>query len=87
MLRTVVRPEALRFFSAEELARARRYHRPLYWAAGVDLAVEASVLGAFVWSGVGNAFDPGSLPWWGRAPAYAAIVVAVSAAVRSKPAS
>ena len=32
---------------------------------------------------MGNAFDPGSLPWWGRAPAFAAIVVAVSAAVRT----
>ncbi|HEY8843572.1 MAG TPA: M48 family metalloprotease [Gaiellaceae bacterium] len=81
MLRTIVRPEALRFFSAAEVARARRYHPPLYWAAAVDLAVEAGVLAAFVWSGMGNVFDPGSLPRWGRAPAYAAIVVAVSAAV------
>jgi STE24 endopeptidase len=83
LLRTIVRPKALRFFSAEEVARARRYHRPLYWAAAVDLAVAAGVLAAFVWSGMGNAFDPGSLPWWGRAPAFAAIVVAVSAAVRT----
>jgi STE24 endopeptidase len=83
LLRTIVRPKALRFFSAEEVARARRYHRPLYWAAAVDLAVAAGVLAAFAWSGMGNAFDPGSLPWWGRAPAFAAIVVAVSAAVRT----
>src|SRR5438128_12377974 len=86
LLRTSVRPKALRFFSAEEVARARRYHRPLYWAAAVDLAVEAGGLAAFVWSGMGNTFDPGSLPWWARAPAFAAIVVIVSAAVRTPPA-
>jgi STE24 endopeptidase len=81
--RECVGSEALRFFSAEEVARARRYHRPLYWAAAVDRGVEAGVLAAFVWGGMGSALDPGSLPWWGRAPAYAAIVVAVSAAART----
>jgi STE24 endopeptidase len=80
---TIARPKALRFFSAEEVERARRYHRPLYWAAGIDLAVEAGVLAAFVWSGLGNVLDPASLPWWGRAPAYAAIVVVSLAALRT----
>jgi STE24 endopeptidase len=75
--------EALSFFSEEEVARARRYHRPLYWAAAADVAIEASVLAALVWSGAGAALDPGSLPWWARTPAYAAIVVAASAAVRA----
>src|SRR6266511_4483332 len=79
----LVRTEALTFFSEEEVARARTYHRPLYWAAAADVAIEASVLGALVWSGAGAALDPGSLPWWGRTPAYAAIVVAASASVRS----
>src|SRR6266511_3895403 len=78
----LVRTEALSFFSEEEVARARSYHRPLYWAAAADVAIEASVLGALVWSGAGAALDPGSLPWWGRTPAYGAIVVAASAAVR-----
>src|SRR6266511_6260104 len=78
----LVRTEALSFFSVEEVARARSYHRPLYWAAAADVAIEASVLGALVWSGAGAALDPGSLPWWGRTPAYAAIVVAASVAVR-----
>jgi len=41
------------------------------------------VLATLVWSGAGAALDPGSLPWWGRTPAYAAIVVAGSAAVRT----
>jgi STE24 endopeptidase len=78
-----MRTEALSFFSEEEVARARRYHRPLYWAAAADVAIEASVLAALVWSGAGAALDPGSLPWWGRTPAYAAIVVAASAAVQA----
>lgn len=78
-----MRTEALRFFSEEEVVRARRYHRPLYWAAAADVAIEASVLAALVWRGAGAALDPGSLPWWGRTPVYAAIVVAASAAVRA----
>jgi STE24 endopeptidase len=79
----LVRTDALSFFSAEEVARARRYHRPLYWAGAADIAIEACVLAALVWSGVGAALDPGSLPWWGRTLAYAAIVVAASAALRA----
>ena len=79
----LVRMEALSFFSQEEVARARAYHRPLYWAAAADVAIEASVLAALAWSGAGTVLDPGSLPWWGRTPAYAAIVVAASAAVRA----
>jgi STE24 endopeptidase len=55
----------------------------LYWAGIADVALEASVLATLVWSGAGTALDPGSLPWWGRAPAYAAIVVAAAAAVRT----
>src|SRR2546422_3795383 len=80
---TIVRVEAVRFFSAEEVARARSYHRPLYWAAAVDGAIQAGVLATLVWSGVGKALDPDSLLWWARTPAYAAIVIAVSAAVRT----
>src|SRR6266516_7824535 len=68
--------DALSFFSAEEVARARSYHRPLYWAGAAHVAIEACVLAALVWSSAGAALDPGSLPWWGRTLAYAAIVVA-----------
>src|SRR5262245_9056236 len=77
------RADALTFFSEREVARARSYHHPLYWAGAAGVAIEAGVLAALVWSGAGAALDPGSLPWWGRTPAYAAIVVAVSAAVRT----
>src|SRR6266536_6650317 len=81
--RKFVRTAALTFFSAEEVARARSYHRPLYWAGAADVALEAGVLATLVWSGAGAALDPGSLPWWGRTLAYAAIVVAAVAAVRT----
>src|SRR5438094_9425007 len=77
------RTDALTFFSAEEVARARAYHRPLYWAGAAGVAIDASVLAALVWGGAGAALDPGSLPWWARTPAYAAIVVAVSAGART----
>jgi STE24 endopeptidase len=55
----------------------------LYWAAAVDGAIQVGVLAAFAWSRVGEALDPDSLPWWARTPAYAAIVITVSAAVRT----
>src|SRR2546428_3062065 len=80
---TIVRVEAVRFFSAEEVARARSYHRPLYRAAAVDGAIQAGVLATLVWSGVGKALDPDSLLWWGRTPADAAVGIAVSAAARA----
>src|SRR5439155_3995331 len=77
------RTDMLTFFSAEEVARARSYHRPLYWAGAADVAIEAGVLATLVWTGAGAALDPGSLPWWGRTPAYAAIVVTAVAAIRT----
>jgi len=77
------RTDPLTFFTAEEVARARSYHRPLYWAGIADVAIEAGALATLVWSGAGAALDPGSLPWWGRTSAYAAIVVVAVAAVRT----
>ncbi len=41
------------------------------------------MLATLVWSGAGAALDPGSLAWWSRTPAYAAIVVVAAAAVRT----
>jgi STE24 endopeptidase len=74
---------ALRFFSPEEVARARRYHRPLYWAGAFGLLIDAGVLAAFAWTPLGRVVDPRVLPWWVRTPAYAAIVVAVIAVART----
>ena len=55
----------------------------MYWAGAADVALRAGVLAALAWSAAGAALDPGSLPWWGRTPAYTAIVIAASAVVRT----
>lgn len=73
--------DLLSFFSGEEVARARSYHRPLYWAGAAGLALDAAMLALLAWTGVGDALDPASPPWWGRTLAYATIVVAVMTAV------
>ena len=65
------------FFTREEVARARAYHRPLYLAGAAGLVLDVTVLALLAWTPVGDALDPASLPWWARTPAYAAITVAV----------
>jgi STE24 endopeptidase len=75
--------DPLRFFSAEQVARARSYHRPLYWAAAVELALATAFMAALAWSAAGSALDPRSLPWWARTLAYASIIVVLSAALRT----
>jgi STE24 endopeptidase len=58
-------------FGAEKVERGRRYHRPLYLALPVDLALGLGTLAALAavpW--------PGSLPWWIGGP-----LVAVAATV------
>jgi STE24 endopeptidase len=75
--------DPLRFFTADEVAQSRRYHRPLYWAAALGAALEVGVLAAFAWSPAGDALDPSPLPWWARTLAYAAIILAISSAVQT----
>jgi STE24 endopeptidase len=75
--------DPLRFFSAEQVARARRYHRPLYWSAAVELVLAAAFLAALAWSAAGSALDPRSLLWWARTLAYASIIIVLSAALRT----
>jgi STE24 endopeptidase len=65
-------------FSTAQIERGRRYHRPLYRALALDLALSLAVLVAFaLWRpdlAVGS--------WWLEAPAVTALVVAASALVR-----
>jgi len=75
--------DPLRFFSAAEVARARAYHRPLYWTTAAEIALEGGVLAALAWSAAGSVVDPSSLPWWARTLAYAAIVVVTTAGMRT----
>src|SRR6059058_5544637 len=71
-------------FSVEQVERARRYHRPLYLALLLDVTLGLAVLSVAAFTGAGDrlygAVD--SLPWWGRALAFPALVVGVSTLVR-----
>jgi STE24 endopeptidase len=70
-------------FAAEEINRARAYHRPLYIALGIDWALQVGVLvliafgppGDWLWNATGG-------PWWARVLELSALVVGVSVLVR-----
>jgi Zn-dependent protease with chaperone function len=70
-------------FSPDERARARAYHRPLYTALLVDLALTAGLLAALAWSPLGDwLFSPlRSLSPVAAAAAYAALVTTFSSVV------
>src|SRR5262249_55207104 len=72
-------------FSTEDVERARSYHRPLYLALVLDVAVAAGVLAALAWSAAGDRLFSvvDSLPPVAAAAAYAALVVACSNLVRA----
>ncbi len=72
-------------FSADERARARAYHRPLYLALLLDVALGAGLLAALAWTSLGHRlFSPlTSLSPVAAAAAYAALVTAFSSVVRS----
>ena len=72
-------------FTTEEVARAGRYHRPLYLALLLDAALAAGVLAALAWSAAGDRLFAavGSLPPIAAAAAYAALVVTCSSVVRT----
>jgi Zn-dependent protease with chaperone function len=61
-------------FSSQEVARARRYHRPLYVALGVDVVLALAVPAALLPLDL-------PLPWWAEVMAGPAIVVACGWAV------
>ena len=72
-------------FSPEERARAGAYHRPLYLALLLDVAVGAGLLAALAWTSLGDwLFSPlTSLSPVAAAAAYAALVTAFSSVVRT----
>lgn len=77
-------PDTLSAFSEEERGRARAYHRPLYVALVLNLALGAGILAALAWSRLGAWLYSGPRGWpaAAAAAAYAAIVVSFSAVVR-----
>ena len=72
-------------FSADERARARAYHRPLYLALLGDVALSAGLLAALSWSSLGDwLFSPlESLSPVAAAAAYAALVTVFSSVLRT----
>lgn len=72
-------------FSADERARARAYHRPLYLALLGDVALSAGLLAALAWSSLGDwLFSPlESLSPVAAAAAYAALVTVFSSVLRT----
>ena len=77
------RSSALRFFSVEDVARSRRYHRPLYWVAAAGLLIDVGLLALLAWTSLGALFDPASWPWWARTLVNAAVVVVALAVART----
>jgi STE24 endopeptidase len=71
-------------FSAAELGRSRRYHRPLYLALLVQLAlgIAAGVLLAFAAPGDRLYGLVDGLPWWAATVAFTALIVVATAVVR-----
>ena len=75
---------AARFFSPEEIARSRAYHRPLYAAYAAGAVITLGYLAAAAFSPLGRwlAAPVDDLPRWAYALSYTAIVVAAGAVVR-----
>ena len=71
------------FFTPDEVARARAYHRPLYLALAADIALSTGVtaLLAFGWLG-DRLYAATGGPWWARSLLFTLLVLAVVDLVR-----
>jgi len=75
--------EVTDLFAPEEIARARAYHRPLYWAFGLNLVLELGVLVSIAFGPPGDwvaAATGGS--WWARTIELVALVAGSGTLVR-----
>ena len=72
-------------FSAAEVERARRYHRPIYLVRVLGIALGLLVLGLLSFAGVGDALYGlvESWPWWAAALVFPALVVVVQSIVHT----
>jgi STE24 endopeptidase len=70
-------------FAAEEIERARSYHRPLYIALFVDWALQAVLLSLLAFGPPGDWLrDAVGGPWWAQTLELTALVLAVVTLVR-----
>jgi STE24 endopeptidase len=71
------------FFTPDEVARARAYHRPLYFALAADLAVSTGMTALLAFSWLGDRlFAATGGPWWARTLLFTLLVLAVLEVVR-----
>jgi STE24 endopeptidase len=71
------------FFTPDEVARARAYHRPLYFALAADIALSTVVTALLAFSWLGDRlFAATAGPWWARTVLFTLLVLAVLEAVR-----
>ena len=75
--------DAVALFGEQQVARARRYRRPLYLAALAGIALDLVVLGLAAFGPLGDVlFRPVERwPWWAQVVGLTALVEALTAAV------
>lgn len=71
-------------FSSEQIERGRSYHRPLYLAAMVEIALDLALLALLSFTALGDHLYAltSAWPWWARGLAFSLCVLALAAAVR-----
>ena len=72
-------------FSAAQVERARRYHRPIYLVRVLGIALGLLVLGLLSFGGAGDALYGlvDSRPWWTAALVFPALIVVVQSIVHT----
>src|SRR5438874_11187762 len=77
-------PDPFADFTPEEVERARRYHRPLYWSGLADTLVGAAILVVLAFSPVGDALGRAlaGVGWPVATMAWVAVVVVSGFVVR-----
>src|SRR5688572_19928520 len=70
-------------FDSAQVERARRYHRPAYFARVAGIALGLLVLGLLSFGGPGDWLFGlvDGLPWWGEAIAFSALVALIGSLV------
>ncbi len=79
----MTRENAVELFGEEQVARAWRYHRPLYAAAATQLALQLVVLGLIAFGPLGDwLFDRvEGWSWWAQVVGFTALIDAVTTVV------